>query len=214
MASFFNSDIFDFSCNFIKDGEFPRLRLYEETIETTEDGNQFQLYSDSENCEVLSPSLQSFGFGDLEIQGSEQTKVGKTQLTAKTRAGSFECSLEEISLSKAISKKNTICGSSSRSSNGRVVDFGKSVKSGKKSLHTKAKIVKNSSNQQFTHFKKEFANAKPLSTHLKTKALRFCSFGPEAEELTRPSTFPLRYSVEFQEPQLDCEELGDSDLIH
>jgi hypothetical protein len=47
-------------------------------MEAAEDANQFQLYSDSEICEVLCPKQQNFGYGDLDSKDYQEKKVGKT----------------------------------------------------------------------------------------------------------------------------------------
>ena len=156
------------------------------------------MFSDTESVQVYSP--KKLNNSSQIILDSKLTlkSFTKTRLSENTRADSLDSMTESSDVSKAISKKksttrqNVGCKSSSK--------ILKSVKSVTKNQNLeKVRAQKSTANEYSTKFKKEFLNVQPLEKTLEFKTFKFLAEGRDHK--LRISTFPLSYSVEYEQPQ-------------
>ena len=196
MISFLNLGLFDSSL--IHDGEceYPLIRLYEDEVEEAGPFQQFQLFSDSESVQMYSPKQQSSKklLAGCEFNLKSSTK---TRLTEGTRDESLDSLTEGSGLSKAISKNKP---SARQAQPSKVAPAPpRSTKSSKKSqIHMNLAFKKSSKAEFSAKFKKEFLNVQPLKKSFANKTFSISS--NQVDQQLRFSTFPLRYSVEYQQP--------------
>lgn len=158
MNSFLNLEIFDSSICCHAELDYPLVRLYEEEPGAEEDGQQFELFSDSDSVQIYSPKKFAKGNQLLSHSQFNLKSISKTRVTENTRADSSESLSEKSDLSKVISKKHTASRQSIDSKSAHKAP--KSAKSVKKSATLKKiKNSKDTKQEYSSKYKKEFTNA-------------------------------------------------------